>query len=296
MERFTRPRRAPNARTPTRSLRSRTRPSAAACPNCRKLISANARECIHCGYEKPAAYTQLPVLGGLLREELFFTNRIILLAAGLYVLALALDLPFAMQFGGPFSLLSPSSQALSKLGMGGWEPLQVGRWWTLLTATYLHSGLLYIAFNLLWLRQLGPLVEELYGPSRFVILYTAAGLMASIVSVLFGANLFTGASGAAFGLFGALVYYGYHRGGLFRRSLFHRMLSWAIIGLVLGLGSLNVNTWGHLGGFAAGAAAAHLLSYQEAWGQKLGHHLGAFAVVILVAICFLFMVGNFFLG
>ena len=94
-------------------------------------------------------------------------------------------------------------------------PWQAGHWWTLLTAIYLHGSVLHILFNVLWIRQLGPAVEQLYGPSRLVVIFTVAGAAGLLASNLLGLPLTIGASGSIFGLLGALVAFGQKRGGAF---------------------------------------------------------------------------------
>jgi rhomboid protease GluP len=149
---------------------------------------------------------------------------------------------------------------------------------------------------MLWLRQIGPLVEELYGSSRFIILYTLAGLLGSLTSVLAGTFFFIGASGAIFGLFGALLYYGRSRGGTFGSTIFRQLLIWAVIAFAIGLFLPGVDNWGHLGGLLTGLVAGWLLSYQERSRQKLIHHLLAFIAILFIGVCFAMMVIYFFIG
>jgi rhomboid protease GluP len=196
--------------------------------------------------------------------------------------------------GGMFNLLSPTGQSLYKLGMGGRIPLLEGRWWSMITANYLHANILHIAFNMLWLSRIGPLVVELYGSSRFWIIYTIAGLTGSIVTTLAGTPFFIGASGAIFGLFGALIYYGRHRGGTFGSAIFRQMLIWAAIAFVFGFINTNIDNWGHFGGFIGGILAALIVGYQERFRQSLYHHLAATILLLFVVICFVFMVIAFF--
>src|SRR5262249_44308923 len=97
-----------------------------------------------------------------------------------------------------------------------------GRWWTVLTAGWLHAGLLHIFFNMMWIRQLAPPTSEMYGPSRMIIIYTIAGIIGFTAStlagafirlpILGGAGFTVGASAPIFGLLGALVYYGRRSG------------------------------------------------------------------------------------
>lgn len=228
----------------------------------------------------------IPILRELIENRISFVDQITLVCFSLYVLALALDFSNLLSIESLFSFLSPKSGSLLKLGMGGAVPLSYGHWWTLITATYLHGGVLHILFNMLWLRQIGPLVVELFGASRFFIIYTFAGLSGALVSALAGTPFFVGASGAIFGLFGALIYYGWHRGGTFGSTIFRQMLIWAAIGLVFGFMQPRVDNWGHIGGFIGGVAAAVVLGYQERIRQSLGIHIGAFVTILVVVMCF----------
>ena len=94
----------------------------------------------------------------------------------------------------------------------------------MLSAVWLHGGLLHILFNLMWIRQLAPAVGELYGPGRMVIIYTVAGVVGFLATSVAGdflcvpavpaaaPRLTVGASASIFGLLGALVYYGRRSG------------------------------------------------------------------------------------
>jgi len=275
---------------------TRKQPLSIPCPNCNRLISTKAEKCIHCGLAKPGWFVSFPLLKNLLRGKISFHDGLVLACFLLYVLAIGLDLPGVVILGNGLASLSPSNLALDKLGMGGRIPFLEGRWWTLLTATYLHGGILHILFNMLWLRQIGALTEELFGASRFIVIYTAAGLTGAVLSTVVGTPLFVGASGSIFGLFGALIYYGWQRGGTFGSSIFRRMIFWAGFGLVFGLLNPSVDNWGHIGGFIGGFAVAFMMSYQEKKRQGLRDHLAALLTLIFIAVCFLLMLITFFRG
>ena len=269
--------------------------SSTPCPRCGKLISINSDQCIYCGLGKPGNYLRIPVVNDLIADRISFVQPITIVCVLLYVLAIVLDLSGTQIFGGGiFDMLSPSNRSLYQLGMGGLLPWQAGRWWTLITANYLHASLLHIGFNLLWLRQIGPWVVELYGASRFWIIYTIAGLTGSILSTIAGTYFFVGASGAIFGLFGALLFYGRHRGGTFGSNLFRQMLIWVVIAFAFGFLGRGIDNWGHFGGLIGGIAAAWLLGYQERRRQSLSNHLLAAGLILFVVICFSFMLINFF--
>lgn len=269
--------------------------SSVPCPRCNKLISRNSDRCIHCGLHRPGVYLSIPIIGSLLAGDLSFVDGILLANFVLFALALALDLPHSTLLGGIFNTLSPSGESLYNLGMGGTIPLAQGRWWSLLTANYLHGGILHIAFNMMWLRQLGFVMEELYGASRFWIIYTLAGVAGSVTSTLAGTEFFVGASGAVFGLFGALILYGWRRGGTFGSNLFRQMILWALFGLAFGFLMPNVDNWGHIGGLVSGAVLGVALGYQERQRQQLWHHLLAVIVLAGAAVCFGMMVAAFFM-
>src|SRR5687767_4525869 len=145
------------------------------CPSCGRLTNADAPTCLVCGRRNPGMWGFAGPLRGLLRRR-SFVDVVTVACIVLYVASLVFDPRAALQPRSMFSLLSPSIEALFALGATGSVPWQLGRWWTLLTAIYLHGGVLHILFNVLMVRQLGPAVEEIYGPSRVVVIFTAGGV------------------------------------------------------------------------------------------------------------------------
>ena len=84
-----------------------------------------------------------------------------------------------------------------------------GQWWRFVTPVFIHIGLLHLAFNSYALWIVGPQVEKLYGPARFVILYVLTGIAGVYGSYFTIPNAISaGASGAIFGLFGVLLVFG----------------------------------------------------------------------------------------
>jgi rhomboid protease GluP len=264
------------------------------CPRCGQLISTQSEECIHCGLKRPSLFASIPLMGSLVHSDISFVNPVLMICFGLYVVSIAINFGGGEANANFLAVLSPTLDSLKQLGMGGRIPWSQGQWWTLLTATFLHGDILHIFFNLWWLRDIGPQVEAEYGPSRFLMIYTAAGLTGAALSTLMGTFYFVGASGAIFGLFGALIYYGRSRGGTFGTSIFRRTLFWAGLLFLLGLRGSNVDNWGHLGGLLGGFVIAYLLRYEERLKQTLWHHLGAILTHVFWAVCFGLMLVNFF--
>ena len=156
---------------------------------------------------------------------------------GLYLATLLVDPRGIGVGGGLFNLISPSTISVVVFGSSGAFPVfRLGRWWTVLSAAWLHGSLLHLVFNLMWVRQLAPAVAEIYGPGRMVILYTSSAVTGFGLSTLAGVPNTLGASAPLFGLMGALVYSG--RRGI-ASQMSRQVLGYAVIILVVG-GALDV--------------------------------------------------------
>jgi len=255
------------------------------CPKCGKLISVNAKQCIHCGYKNPGLWGYAPFL-----QKVLANGSMVPLITGvaiiLYVLAIVIDPGAIFQPRGLFGLLAPSSEALFHLGMTGTIPMEMGRWWTLITAIYLHGGVMHILFNMLWLRNLGGMVEQLFGTARSFLIFTIAGFVGFVASDLLGIPITVGASGSIFGLLGALVYYGRKRGGTFGNAIYRQVGTWTIVLFVFGFLFPMINNWAHAGGFIGGFIGAMVLGFDEAAPETNGHRLAALGVIGFTIICF----------
>ncbi|MEQ1898937.1 MAG: rhomboid family intramembrane serine protease [Vicinamibacterales bacterium] len=236
------------------------------CTSCGVLVGVSDATCYSCGRRNPGLWGFAPVLRNLGRDLGFvpFIMGTCILAFG----ATLLLSRGSIGMGGLFNLFSPSSEALFTLGASGAIPVfGFGRWWTVLSASWLHGGLLHIFFNLMWVRQLAPATAELYGPGRSVIIYTVGGIAGFALSSFAGAylpNLFilrggqftVGASASIFGLLGALVYYGQRTGSHAVRG---QAVSWALTMGLFGLFMPGIDNYAHAGGFAGGYLVSRLL-------------------------------------
>jgi rhomboid protease GluP len=244
----------------------RQRTGSVVCPSCGNLVGVNDERCYNCGRWNPGMWGFAQVLRSL-GNDFGFTNIVIGACSALYALTLLASRGH-IGAGGLFSLLSPSNQALFLFGASGAMPVFVfGRWWTILSAGWLHGGLLHIVFNMMWVRQLGPATGQLFGASRLVIIYTVgaatgfllssvAGVLLPGVPLLGGASFTIGASAPIFGLLGALVRYGHRTGSSMVRG---QAWSWAVTLFVFGLIMPGIDNWAHAGGYAGGYLAAKWL-------------------------------------
>src|SRR3954454_16339143 len=150
-----------------------------------------------------------------------------------------------------------------------------GEWWRLITAGFLHSGILHIGFNMYILWYLGNLLEPSIGPVRFAALYFVSLLAGSFGALLLSPNAYTvGASGAVFGLMGAVFVMQLSRGMDPMQGGIGPLI---LINLAIGfLPGLNISIGGHLGGLVGGALAAFVMERTPA---------GRRGVALPVAVC-----------
>jgi rhomboid protease GluP len=266
----------------------RQRSGAVVCPSCGSLIGVTELAC-------PFCKTRLPGLGGFgpslrraLDEDLV---RIIMTGCGvLYILTLAIDpAGIGLLDDGIMSVGSPSSRALWLAGMTGHAAWDQGHWWTLLTASWLHGSLLHILFNLYWIRHLGTVTRDLFGPARFFLIYALAGAAGFLLSNLASNAPTIGASASTFGLMGAAVAFGRRRGGTFGRALRTEMLKMAFFVFVFGLAMSGTNNWAHAGGFLGGMAAGSLMPVTKNRGESQWIQLAAAAMAAATAVA---LIGN----
>lgn len=226
------------------------------CPQCERLIAASEPRCPFCGAWQPGMFGFGPVLQRWLGGQLDLSHGITLVCAALYLLSLALDPAALLRFNGLFGFLAPSGEALFRLGMTGRIALALGQWWTPCTAIFLHGSLLHIIFNMAIMRQYLPNVAHLFGNVRAFLIFMAAGVLGFVVSQLFGGANTVGASGAIFGLLGALISYGRRTG---QSHMTGQLWTSAIMMFAFGFMMSGVNVWAHAGGFAGGYFAAELM-------------------------------------
>ena len=153
-----------------------------------------------------------------------------------------------------------------------------GDWYRLVSAMFLHAGLLHLAFNMLALYWLGTVVEQALGSARFLLVYFVSGLAGSAGALLLSNPLqpTVGASGAIFGIIGALLVLEYVATGSFAGQA----MTLIILNLALTFAIPNISIGGHLGGLVGGILATFaLVHFRHAQPRSLGP-----ALVVLIGI------------
>ena len=258
------------------------------CSSCGVLVGVNDPTCYNCGRRNPGLWGFAPALRAL-GNDAGFVPIVIGGTVILYVLSLILSRQ------GSNIGFSPDNQALVILGASGALPVfQLGWWWTVITAGWLHGGPLHIFFNVLWIRQLGPEIASLYGPGRMVIIYTTSSVagftLSSVLGLLpipfFGAPLTVGASAAIFGFLGALVHYGKRSGSShIGQAGMQYALFIGIMGFIPGFG---VDNAAHLGGFIGGYLASLIMDPLKP--ERIDHIAAAVVCLVLTLAAIIYTV------
>lgn len=257
------------------------------CPSCGSLVGVRDEKCYSCGRSNPGLWGFGPLLRQL-GADLGFVPFVIGTSATLYVFSLLLS-GSAIRMDGLMSMLAPSTPVLFLFGASGAIPVfSFGRWWTVLSAGWLHAGLLHIGFNMYYVRLFGPATADIIGPARTVIIYVIAGVTGFLLSsfagaflgwmpipFLRGAGFTVGASAPIFGLLGALLHYGRTSSGMMKQQVMSFVVPFFIFGLIMP----GVDNYAHAGGFAGGYMTSAFLNPMT---RERGDHL---LVAIALLVC-----------
>ncbi|HEV8551220.1 MAG TPA: rhomboid family intramembrane serine protease [Polyangiaceae bacterium] len=232
------------------------------CPYCRELNGASEPRCHRCGRRLPG-----PLLEGtsrLAREVLGADAPITRLVLGLELLVFALLVAADRRFPIGFNDAFRGSTLLRLGALGG--PLTAGEPYRLLSAVFVHMGVLHVGMNMWMFSDLGARLERELSGSRAALIFLVSGVLGFVVSgfwysyTLGFSPLTAGASGGVFGQIGAEVgILRARRDPEWRRSLMRNVL----YALLLSFALRGVNTAAHLGGFAAGIALGFLFEVER---------------------------------
>lgn len=165
--------------------------------------------------------------------------------------------------------------------------IQYGEWWRILTSGFAHGDLIHVGFNAYGIYLLGSIIERVYGWKPLLIIYFVAlfGGTALAMTFMDPVTPLLGASGAAYGLFGAVLGFFYAKTGSFKALLqipFARMLLlWLAFGVFMSL-QPGISMLGHLGGFVPGVVLGMFFEYRYARQLDIYHRLAAGMVIVAV--------------
>jgi len=253
------------------------------CQNCRALVERNASVCPFCGEKlrSPRARSSPGTAGrilGVIPIPSTATSAIVAVTIALY----GISWYMTATSGSMQAMGGISGEVLLRLGAKS-PYILYGQWWRLVTAIFLHAGLLHIGMNLWCLFDLGPEVESLFSTPKFIVFYLVTGVAGFVLSLWwrpFGMSV--GASGAIMGLIGVLIGASFHHGHLgkeYRGQLWRWVIYIAIFGIFF-----NVDNAAHFGGLVTGALLGYLVPEGEEEtraSQNLWNALAVLAVVII---------------
>jgi rhomboid protease GluP len=265
------------------------------CPACGSLVGINATRCHVCGTSLRFSLAALSKkFSGVFGEhEAPVTTA--LLIANVLMLGVSWMAIAAAGGGGGLSILWGLS-GISQIRLGMSIPLpylvETHEWWRLVTAMFLHGGLLHIGFNMMALLQLGPAIEELYGSARYLFIYLFTGAFGFLVSASIGNHFSLGASGALLGLVGVMLAVTTKRGGAYMQDLRSRLISSVVILFVIGFMGMGIDNYAHGGGLLSGFLLGKILADRQPMnaGEKRNAALLGWLSGLVIIACFVLMI------
>lgn len=256
------------------------------CPNCRAFVDGGSKVCEYCGVELGApswkraqAFERAAVAGSLMERLQSTTGILLLINLGLFAATMVTTIKYVPDAAGSLSI---DGRVLEMFG-GKFGPViyRYGEWWRLVTAGFLHGGVFHILMNMWVITDLGAQVEQIYGTSRYLVIYLLSSIAGFALSLWWAPySLSIGASAAACGLLGAMMAFGRRSGSDFIWKFY---LRWAIMLIVIGLmPGFHIDNAAHIGGLAGGfgigyiAYNAHIAESGESFWK------GAAALCVIV--------------
>ena len=177
--------------------------------------------------------------------------------------------------------LFTDDKLITRFGMYG-PAVQAGEYYRLITAAFLHGGVLHLFCNMYSLYVVGTQIETLLGKWKFLVIYLISAITASLLSGVLGTSLSIGASGAIFGLLGALVYFGYHYRLYLGNSLLYNIIPVILINLSIGFYISGIDNYAHIGGLIGGIFSSMMVGI-EGKTDKTDRINGTIITVVFVA-------------
>jgi rhomboid protease GluP len=167
------------------------------------------------------------------------------------------------------NIVDIDGKVLLLLGAKQNQLINSGQYYRLLTAMFLHGGLLHIVFNMYALKSLGPFIESIYGRLQFIIIYFLGGICSSLLSYFFSDGMSVGASGAIFALLGAALIFGVKNKSEIGKNFLSSIIQVIVVNLIMGFTISNIDNYGHIGGLIGGIIISLLLfSFNEKKRQR----------------------------
>jgi len=260
------------------------------CPHCEALINTSERVCPYCNEQvAPRRVDRSPASGmfaGFIPHARFNTVVILLINLGLYFATSI----YSMK-SGRGNAMNIDVRTLFDFGAKFGPAIGAGQWWRLVTAGFLHGGMVHILMNSWVLFDLGAAVEEIYGASRMLVIYFVSTVAGFYLSALWNPQVpSVGASAALFGMVGAMLALGVrHRNPLGQaiRGVYMRYVIYMLLFSLLP----GIDMAAHIGGLIGGFATAYLAGadrYSDAPVEKFWR-IASWCCILITGASFLKM-------
>lgn len=165
---------------------------------------------------------------------------------------------------------SEDLDTLIKFGANYIPLVKSGEYYRILTSAFLHIGAAHLIFNMYALYVAGSQIEYIYGKAKYIFIYLISALMGSLFTVALSSDnvVAAGASGAIFGLFGSLLYFGYNYRGYMGNVLISQIVPVVILNLFIGFSNPNIGNAAHIGGLIGGYLISMVLGANIDEGKK----------------------------
>ncbi len=261
------------------------------CPHCRAFITNKDRVCPYCqepvGPRAVALRDDSPI-GGIIPQRYFTTSIILLINFAFYAATV-----FVGTNSGRMKSPMGDIDGLTLFAFGAkWVPaIFAGEYWRLVTAGFLHGGLIHIGMNSWAMFNLSADVDEIYGTSRMLVIYLVSSVSGFALSTEFSASLSIGASAGICGMIGAMIALGMRHHNPIADAIRGAYLRWAGMVLVMGFVVPHIDNAAHIGGLIGGFGVAWIAGEPGLIGsptERLWKVAGLLAILITV-LCFLKM-------
>lgn len=180
---------------------------------------------------------------------------------------------------------SESTSTLIKFGANYDLLTKSGEYYRLFTCMFLHIGIWHLLCNMYSLYIIGKEIENLYGKSKYLVIYVLSGLCGSILSIAFSHNTISaGASGAIFGLLGALLYFGYYYRTYLGATIRSSIIPVIILNLIIGMLTPGISNSAHIGGLVGGILVSMMVGVPDK-STKIEKTNGL--ILSIIYICFI---------
>ena len=176
------------------------------------------------------------------------------------IMAICIILFILMELSGG----STNSQTLLKYGANLDVLVKNGEYYRLFTCIFLHIGIMHLLCNMYSLYIIGREVENLFGKIKYIIIFILSGIFGSIMSLAFTHNTISaGASGAIFGLLGALLYFGMHYRTYLGEAIKRSIIPIIVVNLIIGFFAEGIDLAAHIGGLVGGILLAMMVGVPD---------------------------------